>query len=146
MSVLGSLVKKTIDLPKEYLELHKLALDAMTENQELLAKLGLLRDERDALKEEVKALKEKADRQKELVRAEGVYFRLTPDKRGLEEAPYCQSCSDNDSKLYRMVEDGGLYECPECYRANRHSPFDAGVVRRIRAELMSKLQEAAEGR
>jgi len=147
MSILGSLVKKTVDLPKEYLEVHRLALDAMTESQELLEKLGKMRDERDALKDEVKALREKAERQKELVRAEGVYFRLTPDKRGLEEAPYCQVCWENDGKLYPVGDyyDSGYYQCPECRRLKRGIAYETATVRRMWQGAVSRLQATGAG-
>ena len=107
--------------------------------------LRLVRDERDALKDEVKALKEKADRQKELVRAEGVYFRLTPDKRGLEEAPYCQTCFENEGRLYKMYVAGDLYCCPECARLHRPTAYDGHSVRRMRQDATSRLGETGEG-
>ena len=141
MSVLGALVEKTFDLPKEHLEVHKLALDAMKESQELLAKLGQLRDERDALKEEVKALKEKADRQKELVRAEGVYFRLTADKRSLEEAPYCQVCWENAGTICRMSLYGDKWHCPECLRLERRAAWPEPRVRLMRDGVMSRFRQ-----
>ncbi len=146
MSILGSLVKKTVDLPKEYLEVHKLALDAMTETQELLETLGQMRDERDALKEEVKALEAKADRQKELVRAEGVYFRLAAGSNGLEQAPYCQACWENDGKLFRIsLSPNRGFLCPECYRLKRGAPFPADLVGRMWQAAVGTLVQAATG-
>ena len=148
MSILGSLVKKTVDLPKEYLEIHKLAIDAMAETQKQMDDLSGMRQERDKLRERVTELERKASRERELVRADGMYFRIRADGGQLEETPYCQYCWEKDSTPSRMTVHRDLFECPECFRVQRHARFtveEVGMERQSANGRLSALRSAETG-
>jgi len=108
-------------------QLRELASAANTQILEFQGKLGEvqariidLQAENATLKDKVAELKKKADREKDLVRGEGVYFRIRADGSGLEETPCCQYCWDNDGKFVRMATyEGGRYSCPACLSHKR---------------------------
>jgi len=139
MSVLGELLRKIVDHPKEYAEVYQLAVRGMVENQELLEKMGRLRDERDALQEKVKELEKRRQLDEQLIEEEGILFRRKPGG-GIEEFPYCQPCWVNDNRLEQLMvprSETSVYLCRQCKKAvDRHDLHDA------REAVMERLQEA----
>ena len=147
MSIFGELTRKIIDHPKEHAELYKLAVDAMRENQELLEKQDGMREEIEKFKARVAELERKADRERELVRAEGLLFRVAADHSGLEQEPYCLQCWENEEKLIRLGhrEDVAEHVCPACARqgiAIRSSVQRVEEQRKIAARVLEQRDAA----
>jgi len=149
MSLLSELARKLSDLPKEHVELYQLALRAMAENQDLLDRLNTMREESDRLRQRVRELERRADRESQFIRAEGMLFRIRPDGEGLEEIPYCLACWENDEKLFQMSrprlhrspEAGTVYHCSRCRVEKRSIAYGHTHVKKQYADAVRRLAE-----
>ncbi len=142
MSIFGELTRKILDHPKEYVELHKLAIEAMVESQDLLERMNVIREERDRLRDRVKELERKADREREFIRAEGVMFRIAPDGQSLEQVPYCLVCWENDQAILRMnYGSESSFFCPKCHAERRPVFHKGAAITRESAKAQTRLAQ-----
>ena len=105
------------------IELYRQILDLQSEA------MGLL-EQKAALEEENRSLREKLQVRSELKFEHNAYWRRDPES-GSEEGPYCSNCWDTRQSLVRLHQqlDPNYVECPTCKKPIRKA--DAPPLKKL---------------
>jgi hypothetical protein len=87
-------------------------LDLQERIMDLREEILTLEEENLDLKKRIKALEDDMDVKENLDFDVNKYWKILPD--GKKDGPFCQRCSDADTKLIRLLESDTVWRCHEC--------------------------------